>query len=73
MKGHYLIHVHFFSLYYFSQKQLNEQMRILQLAISKSAQNEIAARALLENLSAIIHAIGKVSRNWATVMDNIKD
>ena len=52
-------------------------MRILQMAISQSnnesAQLEAAARALIENPGAVVNVIGRVSGNWARVMDNIKD
>ena len=52
-------------------------MRILQMAISESynesAQLEMAARELIKNPGAVINAIGRVGRNWARVMDNIKD
>ena len=36
-------------------------------------ENEMAARALIRNPGAVIHAIANVGGSWATVMDNIKD
>ena len=66
-----------FRLYYFSKKELCEQMRILEANMKKPAEVvpevETAARALMKNLGAVITAITKVGGNWNKVMNNIKD
>ena len=66
-----------FRLYYFSKKELREQMRILEINMKKPAkvvpEVEAAARALMKNPGAVITAIARVGGNWNKVMNNIKD